>query len=128
MGCMEAKPTASRTLYQRYADAGLVMPDHSETENEFERELFFSINLLRHQPKNFIPSVQRAYKSCPQLKQSRSMKTIIATLKEGETLPLVSFDDAANKAVRENNKDIIAANESKDAIAAKASHGNIEKY
>ena len=128
MGCMEAKPASSKTLYERYANAGLVQPQFNETENNFERELFFAINLLRHQPKNFIPAVQRAYKDCPQLKKSRSMKSIIAALREAETLPLVAFDDLANQAVRENNKAIVAANESKETIAAKQSHGNIEKY
>ena len=128
MGCMQTQQGQTKNLYQRYAEAGLVMPQFDETENDFERQLFFAINLLRHKPKNFIPSVQRAYSQCAELKTSKSQKDIIAALRACETLPLCQFNDDANKAVRENNKAIVEKNESADTLKAKPSAGNIAKY
>ena len=104
------------------------MPSFDETENDFERQLFFAINILRNKPKNFIPAVQRAYANCSELKTSKSQKDIIAALKESETLPLIQFNDDANKAVRENNKAIVEKNESLKPLQDKPSAGNIEKY
>ena len=92
------------------------MPGFDETENDFERQLFFAINILRHSPKDFVPAVQRAYKMCPTLKTSKSQAAIIKDLKATATLPLVSFDDLALKAVRENNAAITTKNESWDTI------------
>ena len=128
MGCVQTQEAVSKNLYERYSEAGLVMPQFSDTENDFERQLFFAMNLLRSQPKNFIPAVQRAYRSCAELKTSKSQKEIIDTLRKTETLPLVAFDDAANTAVRENNKAIVDKSESVDALKAKPSAGNIEKF
>ena len=129
MGCMQTQPSVSnKNLYQRYADAGLVMPAYDETENDFERQLFFAMNMLRNKPKSFIPAVQRAYSNCTALKTSKAQKDIIKALKESETLPLVQFNDDANKAVRENNKAIVEKNESLEPLKAKPSAGNIEKY
>ena len=50
------------------------------------------------------------------------------TLKKQETLPLVQFDDAANTAVRENNKAIVAKAETLDVLQAKPAGGNIAKF
>lgn len=104
------------------------MPSFDETENDFERQLFFAINMLRNKPKTFIPAVQRAYASCSELKSSKSQKDIIAALKESETLPLIQFNDDANKAVRENNKAIVEKNESLQPLQEKPSANNIETY
>ena len=125
---MQTNQVESKSLYERYSQAGLVQPQFSDYENDFERQLFFAINLLRSQPKKFIPAVQRAYRQCSELKNSKSMKDVIKALKESEPLPLVSFDDAANQAVRDNNKEIVEKNESVEALKAKPSAGNIAKY
>lgn len=103
MGCATEKPTAdTRPLMVRYSELKLNMPFSTDTENGFEKDIFFAINMLRHNPRGFIPHVQRVHQKnlC---KGSKSMGAIIEVLKNMQKVSTVKFDDEANRAVRENN-------------------------
>ena len=56
MGCAATKPKTvdTRPLQIRYGELNLPMPFSTDYENEFERDLFFAINMLRHNPKSFV--------------------------------------------------------------------------
>ena len=58
MGCKQASPKAYN-IEEEYKHANLAVPDKTEYENEFEREAFMMINLLRHNPKNFVVQVKQ---------------------------------------------------------------------
>jgi len=62
MGCTSEKQTVDeRPLLVRYTELKLNMPFSSDTENSFEKEIYFAINMLRNNPRNFIPHVQRVH-------------------------------------------------------------------
>ena len=57
MGCENSKkPTF--IVEQEYKMKKLPVPDPSMYENEFEKEAFMTINLIRNCPKEFIPFVK----------------------------------------------------------------------
>ena len=98
------------------------MPGEEDTESEFEKDIFLSINLLRNDPRSFIPTVQRVNKK-KLVNGSKGLRTIIQALKSMNKVPSVKFDEDANKAVRKNNKaicDIPSYSPPEDA-------GNLEK-
>lgn len=53
MGCSGAKPQRFN-VEQEYKNRELPIPDGKEYENNFEKEVFMTINLLRKEPKFFI--------------------------------------------------------------------------
>ena len=120
MGCGATKEV-QEPLAVRYSKTKMPQPYSSDYENEFEKELFFAINMLRSNPRGYIPEVQRVYQK-NLVKGSKSMTAIIAKLKTLPAVTTVKFDDAANAAVRANNVDIIAKAED-----APAEGGNCTK-
>lgn len=54
MGCKNAKPD-SFNIETEFRNKNLIMPDPTQLENEFEREAYMAINLLRADPKLLIP-------------------------------------------------------------------------
>ena len=81
------------------------MPFSTDTENSFEKDIFFAINILRNNPRGFIPHVQRVHQKnlC---KGSKSMGNIIDKLKNMTKVSTVKFDHEAIRAVRSNNEAI----------------------
>ena len=57
MGCSSTKPPAFN-VDQEYKNQKLAVPEATEYENDFEKEAFMTLNLLRHDPKLFIPHVK----------------------------------------------------------------------
>lgn len=57
MGCSQDK--SKFNVEEAYRNQGLPMPDPKMFENNFEKEAFMSINLIRHDPKVFIPMVKQ---------------------------------------------------------------------
>ena len=112
MGCTSTKQenVDSRPIMVRYTEQKLNMPFSSDTENSFEKEIFFAINLLRNNPRSFIPHVQRVHQKnlC---KGSKSMGAIIQKLKNMVKVTTVKFEDKANTAVRQNNAAICGREE-----------------
>ena len=58
MGCSSTKH-GSFNVEQEYKTKKLTMPEGYEYENEFEKEAFMMINLLRFEPKRFIAHVKQ---------------------------------------------------------------------
>ena len=44
-------------LNVRYTSLGLNQPFSSDYENNFEKEVFMTINILRNNPRSFVPHV-----------------------------------------------------------------------
>ncbi len=105
----------------RYAASGLIQPFSADYENEFEKEIFYAVNMLRNNPKSFIPHVQRVHQK-GMVKGTKSFGSIINKLKSMSSVGSVKFDDKANAAVRANNEDIKGR-----AEAEPAQGGNLEK-
>ena len=80
-----------------------------------------AINLLRNNPRGFIPHVQRAHQK-QLVSNSMQMKAIIDKLKVLNPITTVKFDDGANAACRANNADIVGREE-----AEPAEGGNLQK-
>ena len=53
MGCSSDKETKVN-VEELYLSKGLPMPEALEYENNFEREAYMSINLIRNEPKTFL--------------------------------------------------------------------------
>ena len=58
MGCSATKSGSSYNVEHEYKAKKLPMPDGTEYENEFEKEAFMMINLMRHEPKHFIAHIK----------------------------------------------------------------------
>ena len=97
-------------------------------ENEFEKEIFYAINMLRWNPKSFVPHVQRVHtkglNKLPDGKQSRQMPKLIELLKTVNPCSTVKFDDGCNAAVRNNNVDLCGEN----AVEKPEAGGNLDMY
>ncbi len=55
------------SLTEQYVKMGYLMPSTTEYDNEFEKQLFFAINILRANPASFVPYIKEA-KNHPRLK------------------------------------------------------------
>ena len=108
---------------EQYAAAGLQQPWSNEYENDFEKKIFMAINLLRYEPKRFVPILKKTYKENKLLAGSKSLEELVKTLNTTEKMQPVKFDGQANEACRKNNEAIVEKNE-----AAPALGGNMEKY
>ena len=109
MGCSSSDP-AKPTVGEEYAKLNMMQPQFSDYENDFEKQLFFAINLLRNQPKNFVTSVKEVAETHV-LCKDKATKDLIATLKSTTTLSAVTFSADAIAAVRKNNEAMVAKDE-----------------
>ena len=57
MGCSSDKETKIN-VEELYQIKGLPIPETLCYENNFEKEAYFSINLIRNEPKLFIPQIK----------------------------------------------------------------------
>lgn len=122
MGCTKSQPREpEKALGVRYAAAGLNQPFSVDYENEFEKDVFMAINLLRHNPHQFIVQVQRVHQK-GLVSQSKAMAPLIEKLKQCKPMSTIRYDDQSNVAVRSNNDDIIGR-----AEASPAEGGNLSK-
>lgn len=99
-----------------------MQPYSSEFENEFEKQIFYAINLCRYDPKRFVVPVKEV-KERNILAMGKDTKDLILFLQKCERLTQVRFDDQANAAARKNNVTIIEKNED-----VPTQGGNIEVY
>ena len=121
MGCGSSQPELG-SLGEQYAAAQLMQPYSSEFENEFEKQIFYAINLCRYDPKRFVVPVKEVAASHT-LAKGKDTKDLILFLQKCERLTQVRFDDQANAAARKNNVTIIEKNED-----VPTQGGNIEVY
>jgi hypothetical protein len=57
MGCAANKP-AQFNIEEEYKNKNLPIPEGNELENDFEKKAFMTINLIRHDPKFFLPMLR----------------------------------------------------------------------
>lgn len=57
MGCSESRPPTFNVIHE-YTQVKLTVPNNTEYENDFEKEAFMMINLIRHEPKKFVTHVK----------------------------------------------------------------------
>ncbi len=57
MGCKSGKPDGFN-IETEYKNKSLPMPDPTDFENEFEKEAYFAINVLRANPKVLLPQIK----------------------------------------------------------------------
>jgi len=57
MGCSQQRPVSFNVDHE-YRNAKLPVPESTEYENDFEKEAYMMINLIRHEPKKFVTSVR----------------------------------------------------------------------
>lgn len=85
-------------------------PWSNQYENDFEKELYMASNLFRHSPQKLIPFIRDLKRlNANEFKKDGNMINelckILTACKQNRQ---VQFGDAANKACRENNQEIIA--------------------
>ena len=112
-------------LYKDFAEAGLIQPWSQQYENDFEKQVIMAINLFRHEPSKWVAAFQEAFREAPELKKIRapSQKALIDYIQGKQRSAPVSFDDQANEACRQNNKEVIAKAEKEPTTG-----GNLAKY
>ena len=93
----------------------LPQPFSQDYESEFEKNLFFAINLLRNDPKGFEREVDLAFKQMEELSNPETKKGIVELLKKTAPMGALKFDDNANKACRITNDAHISNEEQEPA-------------
>ena len=91
---------------EAFTKHNLLQPQFQDYENDFEKQLFFVINLVRYDPKNYGMTALKAAENhvlCQKLKKS----SLESFLKKCPQLPQVRYEDEANKAARNNNQAVI---------------------
>ena len=58
MGCQQSHNTGGFQLQLEYDRLKLTMPEATIYQNEFEKEVFMTINIIRAEPKAMIPYVR----------------------------------------------------------------------
>ena len=83
MGC-NPSTLASKTLIpnmeNRYRDARLPYPDVQNYKNDFEREFFMLVNMLRDNPNSFVPFIKQ-YALSPLCSNPKAAATVEGKLK-----------------------------------------------
>mmetsp|Transcript_31808 Transcript_31808/g.23003 ORF Transcript_31808/g.23003 Transcript_31808/m.23003 type:complete len:93 (-) Transcript_31808:338-616(-) len=90
-----------------------------------EKNIFMAVNLLRYDPKKFVPIVKEVRKTNKLTEKIENVKTLIDALNamEVNSLSQVKFDEFAVKAVRQRNEEVVKLNEETPAMG-----GNILAY
>ena len=77
-------------------------------QNNFEKELFYAINLLRTDPSSFARQVQAAcYRGL--IPKKPNVEALMKQLEKSQPVHTLKYDDLANAAVRQNNEAIYSA-------------------
>ena len=119
---MGADGNGQGSVGEMYQKANLWQPQYSQYENEYEKQLFFAINLVRHQPKEIgTQAVNMGAKH--ELAKKLKKDDLLKFLKKCEPLPQVVFEDEANTACRNNNSTKVSL-----AQDVPEQGGNIEAY
>mmetsp|Transcript_15817 Transcript_15817/g.24348 ORF Transcript_15817/g.24348 Transcript_15817/m.24348 type:complete len:127 (-) Transcript_15817:438-818(-) len=124
-GCSSSKETNldTNTVFHK---TGMREPWSDDYENNFEKELYYAVNVLRHSPAKYIAPVKDLPKLFPKQfsgGDKNFIKQVCATLSLAKPVPQVLFDKQANAACRANNKRVVGMNETDPTKG-----GNIEEY
>jgi len=85
MGCGPSKEKEYDIL-EEYHSCNLTQPWSGEYTNEFEKRTFMAINLLRYDPKRFIPIVKKVHKTNTLTKEIKNTDKLMEALKTTESL------------------------------------------
>ena len=99
MGADQQIPTPG----EAFTKHNLFQPQFQDYENDFEKQLFFVINLVRYDPKNYGMAALKAAENHV-LSQNLKKGSLESFLKKCPQLPQVRYEDEANKAARNNNQ------------------------
>mmetsp|Transcript_26473 Transcript_26473/g.33034 ORF Transcript_26473/g.33034 Transcript_26473/m.33034 type:complete len:193 (+) Transcript_26473:68-646(+) len=81
-------------MENKYKDARLPHPNRENYMNEFEREFFMLVNMMRDNPNSFMPYV-RKYATSPLCSNPRACKLVEEKLKATSHLSAVELEKAA---------------------------------
>ena len=109
MGCSSDKESRIN-VEEVYRTKGLPMPEALEYENNFEKESYMSINLIRNEPKLFIVQIKEVkgnlllvhqilifiYTIGHPLYKGKNWANLIKDLEKMEPLPLLKMDQLAH--------------------------------
>ena len=101
MGCADSKSQNTYNVEAEYVKRGLPQPWSGEYENQFEKEAFMAINLIRSDPKMFNEQI-KIVRANPLYKGSKWL-LMTKALDKMDPLPLIKMDAEANKACRAVN-------------------------
>jgi hypothetical protein len=107
MGCSDSKQ-APLDMTAIYTQKGLPLPDSSIYENEFEKETFMAINLIRVDPKLLIPQIKEIKKH--KNFKGQAVLPLIKFLESMDPVTPILFDENACKACRSNSEKKMGAN------------------
>lgn len=82
------------TVPEAYSKLDLLQPQYSDYENDFEKQLFMAINLIRHDPKNYGTEAVKLAMYHPLAKKLKK-DDLQQYLKKCEKLAIVTFDTDA---------------------------------
>ena len=102
MGCKTSTNLGEEGIEEHYLRLKLPTIDGKIYQNQFEREAFITISLLRADPGSMVKHVNR-FKKHPSYK-GQSMTALINNLLKMTPQTIISFDEIANKACRENTE------------------------
>ena len=88
------------TVQQAYLVAKLTRPMPAEFENSFEEQIFMAINLLRFDPRKYIPIVKMVAKRNVPIMDPKDLNGLLAKLNTTKNLHQVRFEGKANQACR----------------------------
>ena len=118
MGCSNSKGD-SFDLYDAVTQAGLQQPWSNKYENQFEKDLFMAMNLFRYVPSKWIGFVKDLKRLFPKefgKDDAPLVDHVCKILSTFKPMGQIKFDDNANKAVRQNNTEVIALNEDEPTV------------
>ena len=116
MGCTNSKRECWN-LYQCYMNTGMPQPWSNEIENNFEKELFMAINLLRNLPAIWVDQIKDCRRVFPEFKKDSKLITEVSEfLKKQTPLNMIKIDKEANEACRKNNRAVVEKNEDEVAV------------
>jgi hypothetical protein len=99
MGCSGSKNSGTGLdVKAEYAKKNLPQPDINTFQNDFEKEAYQVINLIRADPKAMAPYIKQV-KSHPYYK-GQPIQPLINKMLELDPLPVVTLDENACKACR----------------------------
>jgi hypothetical protein len=108
MGCGSSKEVVVIDLNEESKKRNLPVPDPKFYENEFEKDIFITINLIRTEPKLLIPYIKNI-KSHNNFK-GQAVMPLINHLEVMIPLMPLAFDENACKACRNNNERKVGQN------------------
>jgi len=114
MGCDESKeegpqkPIEAAVVFEDLKLQSLITPQ-TTFANDFEKDIFMAINVLRHEPACFDTVVEAVKQSHPLAKNCKHTDKLLKYLENNEQLSSINWDRAAMDACKKNNEMRVAS-------------------